>query len=413
MKPKNSIMLTLTVALLVTGSLIGAGILALPIKTGLSGFIPSLVGMFVICAAMFFTSTILAREATESKDPNFHYATMYEKYLGVFGKWLAILANLVVLYGLLTAYLTGAATVISKFLNFEVTSNWVLVAFFILMTSLLLAGLQVVRKYNAVFMVIMWCTFAFIVYLASGHVDKTNLIYTDWKYLPATIPIIVTAFYFHNIIPSCCRALNWNYRTVRITLLAGILIGFIMYAVWIHVTIGVLPLEGEQYSLMYAFQHDYPATIPLSQKINLPIFTYGSLVFAIFAIATSYVACGTGLLAFIKDLTVNHLHIKNKYVVIIFSFGPPLIISLVYPDIFLEALDVVGGFGIVILFGILPAIIGIMKARRLASRLFCILILLLFIGFLGLEIMQELGFLKIHSHIEHWDTMQGILKNNN
>jgi len=100
-------------------------------------------------------------------------------------------------------------------------------------------------------------------------------------------------------------------------------------------------------------------------------------------------------------------------VVIIFSFGPPLIISLVYPDIFLEALDVVGGFGIVILFGILPAIIGIMKARRLASRLFCILILLLFIGFLGLEIMQEFGFLKIHPHIEHWDTMQGILKNNN
>ncbi|MBL7157041.1 MAG: hypothetical protein ISS92_02635 [Candidatus Omnitrophica bacterium] len=408
MKQKNSILLTLTVASLVTGSLIGAGILALPIKTGLSGFIPSLCGMAVICAAMLFTATILAREATESKDPNFHYATMYKKYLGPFGKWIAIFANLIVLYGLLTAYLTGAATVISKFFNFEVTSDWVLLAFFLLMTSLLLAGISIIRKYNAVLMVILWGAFALIAYLTAGYVETKNLLYTDWSYLPASIPLIVTAFYFHNIIPSCCKAVNWDYRTIRITLLVGILIGFIMYAVWVYLAVGALPLEGEQYSLMYAFNHNYPATIPLSQRINLPLFTYGSLIFALFAITTSYIACGLGLMAFIKDLAVNHFHVKNKYFVIVSSFIPPLVISLIYPNVFLKALDIVGGVGIVILFGILPCIIALMKAKRMISRIFCVLILLLFSGLFGLEIMKEFGILKVKPHVRYWDSMKSL-----
>lgn len=404
MKSKSSIVLTLTVALLVTGSLIGAGILALPIKTGLAGFVPSLVGMVVICAAMLFTAVVLAREATESRDPDFHYATMYQKYLGAFGKWVAIFANLIVLYGLLTAYLTGATTVISKSLGLGDTSGWIMLAFFALMVALLLAGIHAVRKSNAVFMVIMWGAFALIAFLAVGFVEKGNLAYADWTFLPAAIPIVVTAFYFHNIIPSCCQVLRWDYRSVRLTLVAGIAIGLVMYTAWIYVAIGALPLSGGPDSLDYAFRHDYPATIPLAGKIDSPLFALGSLAFALFAIATSFLACGTGLLAFIRDLSVNHLHVRGRSLIVLFSFGPPLAIGLIYPDIFLKALDVVGGVGIVVLFGILPSLIAALRARRTVSRLVCLLIGLLFAGFLALEIMRESGLLRIAPGVEHWKT---------
>jgi tyrosine-specific transport protein len=402
MNKKNSLFLTLTVSTLITGSLIGAGILALPIKTGLSGFFPSIAGMVIVCFAMLFTALILAREATDSKEESFHYATLYQNYLGPFGKWAAIAANMIVLYGLLTAYMTGAATVLSKFFHLEVTSNWVLLAFFALMTGLLLTGIHVVRKYNALLMVIMWGSFAIIVYLSSQFVEPTRFNHTDWEFLPTSIPIIVTAFYFHNIIPSCCHALNWNYKTIAITLILGILIGLLMYVVWLYVSIGTLPLEGTEFSLMTAFQENLPATIPLSEKIGTPMFATTSIIFAILAISTSYIACGTGLMAFIRDLTENHLKLKNRYLVVFFSFAPPLAIALIYPNIFLKTLDVVGGVGIVILFGILPCIIAIKKAKTLCGRIFCILIFLTFTGFLGLEIAQELGFMKIQPHIEIW-----------
>ena len=52
-KPSSFVVLGAT--FLITGNLVGAGILALPVKTGLGGFVPSLLGMAVVGTAMFFT----------------------------------------------------------------------------------------------------------------------------------------------------------------------------------------------------------------------------------------------------------------------------------------------------------------------------------------------------------------------
>lgn len=54
--------------------------------------------------------------------------------------------------------------------------------------------------------------------------------------------------------------------------------------------------------------------------------------------------------------------------VIMLSFLPPLLIGLIYPDIFLKVLDIVGGVGIVVLFGILPGLIAFRKARSTFYR---------------------------------------------
>ncbi|MBM3244606.1 MAG: hypothetical protein FJZ15_02285 [Candidatus Omnitrophica bacterium] len=58
----------ISVSLLVVGNLIGAGILALPVNTGLAGFMPSLINMFVFGAAMFYSAVVLAKEANEAKE---------------------------------------------------------------------------------------------------------------------------------------------------------------------------------------------------------------------------------------------------------------------------------------------------------------------------------------------------------
>jgi tyrosine-specific transport protein len=88
--------------------------------------------------------------------------------------------------------------------------------------------------------------------------------------------------------------------------------------------------------------------------------------------------------------------------VLALTFAPPLLIALVYPDIFLVALDVVGGVGIVVLFGILPTLIVLRdRARSGWLRGFCLLGLLFALSILGLEIMQETGLLALQPHIEY------------
>jgi len=401
----------LGVGFLITGNLIGAGILGLPVITGLAGLIPALVAMLVVGGAMFYTAVVLGDEATAAHNNTFNYPSLYRNYLGFAGKWVAILANLLILYGLLTAYLTGATTIIVNLFHFPFAKIWVILGFFVIITTLTITNLNVIKRYNAILMLLLWGSFAVIVCISEKYVKLERLTYENWAYLPLAIPVIVTAFHFHNIIPTVCQGLKWDSRAIWKTMLFGMIIGLVMNAVWIQVGIGALPLESGKYSIVNAFVHNLPATIPMSAEIHSKVFAVGSLLFALLAIATSYLANGTGLMAFMKDLTVNYFKISNRLLVIALTFVPPLIISIIYPDIFLKALNVVGGVGIVILFGILPSMLAIIRAKTISRRALGITMFILFTLFLLFQLGQQFGLLKFKPDSAHTTRSFGVSLN--
>lgn len=403
MKQKISYLLILTVAFLITGNLIGAGILGLPVQAGLDGFIPSLLAMLIVGGAMFFTAVILGNEASSVKKGNFNYPSLYQNYLGFAGKWVAIIANLIILYGLLTAYLTGAATIIRNlFGGVAVPHVCIMLIFFSLVTGLTVTNIKMIRKYNVFLIILMWVSFAVIVFMSERYVKIERLEYANWSLLPIAISVIVTSFHFHNIIPTVCQNLNWNSKVIWKTMLIGMIIGYVMNAIWAQVGIGALPLKGSAVSLVSAFKHNLPATVPLAGEIKSSLFTIFSLLFALIAITTSYLANGTGLLAFITDLTENYFRISNRILVIALSFGPPLIIAIMYPNIFLKALNVVGGVGIVVLFGILPSILAIIKARSHGARALGAFMLVLFVTILLFQLAQQFGIMKLGPDMQSW-----------
>jgi len=154
---------------------------------------------------------------------------------------------------------------------------------------------------------------------------------------------------------------------------------------------------------MNAFKHNLPATVPLAARMKTPLFMAGSLLFALLAIMTSYLANGAGLMDFNRDLLHNHLKLKkNRILVIGVTFLPPLAIALTYPNIFLKSLNIVGGFGIVLLFGVLPSIIAVMRYRTPFKRVFSFVMLALFSVMFLLEVAQETGLLKINPQVERW-----------
>ncbi|MFH1305485.1 MAG: aromatic amino acid transport family protein [Candidatus Omnitrophota bacterium] len=400
MLKKISAGMVVTIALLITGNLVGAGILGLPVQAGLDGFIPTLVGMLIVAGAMFFTAIILGAEAVRTRQETFNYPSLYHEYLGFAGKWIAIIANLLILYGLLTAYLTGATTIIVNLLPFHVSSTGVLLLFFLVITALAVTGLKGVRKYNVLLMLLMWVSFAIIVIMAEKYVVAKRLMRTDWGLLPLALPVIITSFHFHNIIPNICRGLKWDMRVISRTMLLGLVIGYLMNAIWTQVGIGALPVSNGDMSLVYAFQHSFPATVPLAKEVGSPLFSVCALLFALLAITTSYLANGIGLTGFIRDLTENHFGLHSRFAVITLSFGPPLVISLIWPDIFLKALSVVGGIGIVILFGILPSVIARKRARSAFGKIFSTVVLVLFSAFLVYQLGEEAGLITSKPDIE-------------
>lgn len=401
MNKKVPLSLVVMVTCLIIGNVIGAGILGLPIKTGPAGFIPSLIGMLVVGFFLFFTAIVLSEETLRVRKEIFHYPSLYQEYFGSVGKWIATAANLVIFYGLLTVYIAGSAAIMIEILNIPIPEPVAILVFFVIFTGITIANPKVFLKYNSFFVALLLISFIVMVIMGERYVDPSRLAYKNWQMLPVGLPIIVMAVNFHNIIPTICKELGWDRKAVFVAILSGIIIGCFMNIIWIQVGIGVLPLQGNN-GIMDALQNNLPATVPLVEAIKTPLFLQASLIFAFVAIITSYISTGNALMDFIEDLTVNYAGIRNRILTIAISFAPPLIISIVYPNIFLDMLDIAGGIGMVVLFGIFPSVLFLMREKSLKKRLLlAVPAFMLFVVILFFKIEQECGLSPLHERVEY------------
>lgn len=400
-RTKSATATIIATAALIAGNLIGAGILGLPINTGLAGLLPSMAAMLAGGAMMYLTAIILGDEAARSRNATFDYPSLYETYLGRFGKWIAIAANMIILYGLLTAYFTGGEKIVASLIGWESRPLLLMLLFSAPLIVLSCINLSFLQRINTLLMLLLVLSFAVLVLMGSGHLQIKRMVYMDWLFLPLTLPIIVTSFHFHNIIPTVSADLNWDMTLFRKSVFWGMLLALVMNCLWVFIGIGVIPLTGEN-SILESFHTNTPATVPMAIQIRSGLFTLSASIFALVAICTSFLANALGLQNFIRDLLANVFRIENRPLVITLTFVPPLLTALIYPDIFLKALDIVGGVGIVVLFGILPTLIVLMdRARSPKLRLVCLAAFLFALIILAMEIMQEANLLQLKPWVEY------------
>ena len=385
---------------LIAGNLVGAGILGLPINTGLAGMVPALGALLAGGLLMGLTALILGDEVLRKRSERFDYPSLYEALLGKKGKWVATVANLVILYGLLTAYFTGGAKIVAGLFALE-SSTAVLLLFALPLVVLASVELSFLARLNTLFIVLLVTFFAGLLLMGLGHVEMDRFAHADWTYLIATLPIVITAFHFHNVIPTVGASLDWDRSLYRKALFAGMALAFIMNVLWVFVGIGVIPLTGAN-SILAAWETNMPATVPMAAQIGGSLFSLCASFFALVAIATSFLANGLGLQSFIGDLLSHSFGLESRPLTLGATFLPPLLISVVYPDIFLRALDVVGGVGIVVLFALLPLLIVLRDRKRGGLlRLFCLVAFLFSLLILSAEMLQETGLLELAPHVEY------------
>jgi tyrosine-specific transport protein len=389
-----------SMALVVTGNLIGAGILALPVNTGLAGFGPAFIGIICMWALMLTTAMILAAQPALSASATADLPSFFQKELGSAGKWITIVANLLILYGLLVAYLSGAGAVMQKLFGTDFPTWAASLLFFTVATLLSLFGLAIMAKGNAILMVLMWCAFGLMIAFCVPKVEMSRFSYTDWGFLPVTLPVVITGFHFHNVIPSICRNLGNDQRAIRKALLLGTVIGLCMNLAWAIVVMGALDVSGEN-SLYTAFEKNLPATIPLLSVLKSNTFVITASTFALLAMLTSYMANGVALASFVTDLVQQACGRSNRWLSAALAFLPPLVVAMADPNLFLKAINIVGGVGIDLIFGILPGVLLIKYKTGMLRKLGWLLVVA-FGAILILELGQEFGLLRIAPHVEHW-----------
>ncbi|MCP3944629.1 MAG: hypothetical protein GY710_24560 [Desulfobacteraceae bacterium] len=386
----KSLALTFGVSLLVVANLIGAGILGIPILAGIAGFWPSLILMVLSCIAMMYSAIFLARRACEEKDPVFNYPSLYACQLGNLGKHVATITNALVLYGLMTAYIAGGSIILAQLFGMQHASTWLMILFFAFMTILTLTGIKFFEKCNYILMIVLWGAFIVMCFIGVGHSQASNLQHMDLAFLLLALPMIITGFHFHNLIPTLATHVKYDKKTLYTAIVIGMILGLIINTIWLYVATSVIPLTGE-FSLVKCFSGGIPASIPMNQIIHSTTFISATMIFSMLAILTSYVGNGLGLLGFCEDLSRNYLKIERKWFIIALTFIPPLVIAFTFQDIFLKAIGIVGGIGIVTLFGILPAIIDFKTSnKKFIPVTFC----LVFTVILVIQIVLDLHIIR-------------------
>ena len=392
-----------SVGLLVTGNLVGAGILGLPINTGLSGFLPSSVAVTLVWGLMLGTALIIADQVISSGRADFDLPSLFDSTLGRIGPFIAVPTNLLILYGLLVAYLSGGSSILAHLFQYDGPQWPVTLGLFVVTSGLTLFGVELIRKGNTLLMAIMGVTFIALIVWTLPRIDASRLSFTELPLLPAALPIMVTAFNFHNFTPTVCRSLDQDRSAVIRAILFGVTIGLAMNLAWNLAVMGAIPVADESpNNVLNAFNKGLPATVPLAAIVRSPLFTLCGLVFAIVAITTSYLTNGIALMGFFHDLFRNRFGSATKIFELILAFVPPLLVTILWPGLFLHALDIVGGVGISLLFGILPGVLLFQQAKSIKSRMLGGIIILFFLGVLVFEVAQEMGWLYINPDVELW-----------
>ncbi|MBS4170622.1 aromatic amino acid transport family protein [Neochlamydia sp. AcF95] len=341
-------------ALLVAGTSIGGGMLALPVATSLGGFVPSLLTYFFCWVFMACTGLLFLEVSTWMKGEA-NIVTMAYTTLGSLGKWVAWIIYLFLFYCLNLAYIVGCGNLVSQLLVNIVPAHYGSLLFVLLFSPFVYAGAQVIGHLNIMLMGGLAVFYAAFVMLGAPHVNSQHLFYQDWSLAVVGLPIAFTAFAYQGIIPTLVQYMHNDIRLTRLAILIGSFIPLITYIIWQWLIQGIVPTFGSG-GLIETLQKGENAVVPLKHFLGTPAVYIIGQFFAFFALVTSFFGVTLGLLDFLADGLQLKKNSANKLFICLAIFVPPLLISYSHPHIFLEALDYAGGYGCALLLGLLPVL---------------------------------------------------------
>lgn len=338
--------------LLIAGTTIGGGMLALPVLTSLTGFFPSLV-VYLLCWLFMTCTGLLLLEICFWMEKDANIVSMAERTLGWGGKWAAWVLYLFLFYCLTLAYVVGCGDLVKEILQNTIPEWAGSLIFVALFAPLVFAGARVASRINVVLMLGLALSYLAFVFLGYKHVKPELLLYRDWSLALFAFPIAFTAFAYQGIIPTLVNYMHRDVKLTRMAIVIGSFIPLVIYVVWQGLILGIVPTYGPG-GLVDALHNGDNAVQPLKNFINNPNVYIVGQFFAFFALVTSFLGVTLGLLDFLAD----GLNIKKtffgKVLLCLLIFIPPLLFSFTYPGIFLMALDYAGGFGVALLLGLLP-----------------------------------------------------------
>lgn len=333
--------------LLVAGTMIGAGMLAMPLTSagiGLTATVFLLIGLW---AVLTFTALLFV-ELYQTADSDAGIGTLAAQYFGQAGRIISTVVLIVFLYALIAAYVSGGGSLLMDLLpamgDKDTMNKIAVLVFTIFFGCFIVIGTHSVDKINRVLFFVMIAAFILVLALMLPNIKFDNLMAMpiDNALIISASPVFFTAFGFHGSIPSLNKYLDGNVKALRIAILVGSGITLFAYFLWQLSTHGLL----SQNEFLQILREDatlnglVKATLEITQS---PIIANAVKIFSTLALVTSFLGVALGLLECIEDLLKQSFNIHAGRISLgLMTFIPPVLFSLFYPEGFILALGYAG-----------------------------------------------------------------------
>lgn len=389
---------------LVAGTCIGGGMLALPVATGISGFVPSTLVM-TLCWLAMTASALLLLEVNLWMKEGAHVITMASTLLGPIGKAVSWCVYLFISYASIVAYTAAGGSLVMHgavhLFGWEVSKELSCLLFILFFGGIIYLGNQTVGRVNSILFIAMILAYIVLVGTALPEVKLSFLKHKYWNTSFLAIPLLLTTFSFQTMLPSLTPYLKRNVWALRGAIIGGTTLTFVVYLIWQWIVLGIVPISGPN-SLIKALEVGEPITEFLREHVQSSWLSLIAEYFAFFALVTSFLGMALGLFDFLSDgLKIPNTG-KGKIFLSLLIIVPTFIFAAYFERIFLLALDTSGGFGDAILNGIMPAlmvwvgryIFKFPADHRTPGGKFLLIVVVLFFGFaLILETLIHTGAL--------------------
>src|SRR3990167_1119902 len=348
--------------MLVIGNIIGAGILALPIAT-------SQLGMFYAALTLCFFWLLMMLgayyflEANLTLPANANLISMSRRHLGYWGVCVAWGCNLIVMYSLIAAYISGGSDLIQ--VNAQqfglLIPTWISALLFLLIFGYIVSlGIAITDYTNRCLMTLKsGLFFAFLVSLASKfNVHALSLNIPSNQFSGSLLIVALTSYGFAVLVPSLRSYYQSDVLKLRKIIFWGTGIPFLCYIIWVTLVLALIPYTGT-YGLKSIADSAHPLSdlqSALSDVFHMQWLVQIMNIFSAICILTSFLANSISFTDFIADGYGLYHNGKKKVSVYLIAYAPALATVLFFPRAFLLGLSIAGWMAIIQLL-LLPGLI--------------------------------------------------------
>lgn len=315
-----------------TGTTIGAGVLAIPYAVYNAGYWVGILYLAILGIVVTMLNLMLGEIVLRTKK-NLPIPELIKLYLGRKGYLLALISLFIIIYGALTAYLRAAGDIMNNLIP-AASFNWSVV-FFAISAYFIIKGLKFVSKWEVVFVIGMFLIVAtlWMKAIVAQSIDWTQFRLEPFSSFGNTIQpygIILFSYFGVIAIPQMKAIFSkQNYNQLESAIKISNLIIIFIYSVFISLLIGV---TGKNI--------DPLAIISLGSVLGKQALLIIS-IFALLAIITTFISMG---LAMIESYT-NFTKIKRNIAVILTVFPPISLLILDWAQ-FNTLIQYAGGVGV-------------------------------------------------------------------